>query len=237
MARFHEWILNSRAPVTRDVLRQTLAYFSMRVSIAFGVVALTVIVFAIVWGNASSQDQIRRQTLIPYVAPTIPEDFQRDITYPIAASGPDGPATGTDDGPLIYAELHRAGWDGCLWSFSIDRQHGDEAFWQLDRSNDIFWQPQPDHHNVATNDGWFACVAQLQERLTNKTEAKLRLELTANLQSERRRTLWLLIAIGAVLAMISIVAALVAQRRAEPCHAHEGPHDVFTNGNHIGAPR
>ena len=58
----------------------------MRVSIAFGVATLAVIAFAIVWDNASSQDQVRRQTLIPYFPPTIPEDFQRDITYPMAAS-------------------------------------------------------------------------------------------------------------------------------------------------------
>ena len=185
----------------------------MRVSIAFGVTAFAVIVFAIIWDNASSQDQVRRQTLIPYVHPTIPEDFQRDITYPMAASGPDAPATGTDDGPSTYAELHRNGWDGYLSSFYVDRRHGDEAFWQLDRSNDIFWQPQPDHHNVATNDGWFACVEQLQEQLTNKTEAKLRLELTANLRNERRQTLWPLVAIGAVLAMISIGAARSSKAR------------------------
>lgn len=201
------------------VLLQTLAYFSMRVSIAFGVAAIAVIVFAVVWDNASSQDQVRRQTLISYVPPAIPEDFQGNITYPMAARDPDDPATGTDDGPVTYAQLHRYGWDGCLWSFYMDRQYGDEAFWQLERSNDIFWQPQPDHHNVATNDGWFACVDQLREQLNSKTEAKLRHELTANLRSERRSTRMLFIAIGAVLCMISLGAALVARRRAEPCHA------------------
>lgn len=154
----------------------------MRVSIAFGVAAFAVIAYSVVWDNASSQDQVRRQTLISYVPPTIPKEFRGDITYPMAVRDPDDPATGTDDGPATYAKLHRYGWDGCLWSFYVDRQYGDEAMWKLERTNDIFWQPQPDHHNIATNDGWFACVDQLREQLKRKTGEELRLELTANLQ-------------------------------------------------------
>ena len=185
----------------------------MRVSIAFGVAALAIVVFGFAWDNASSQDQIRRQTLISYVPPAIPGDFKGSITYPIAARDAEDPATGTDDGPLIYAELHRDGWDGCLSSFYMDHQYGNEAFWKLKRSNDIFWEPQPDHHNIATNDGWFSCVDQLREQLSSKTEEELRLQLMANLQTVRRSTRIMFVAIGAVLAMISIGAALVARRR------------------------
>ena len=32
-------------------------------------------------------------------------------------------------------------------------------------------------------------------------------------------------------------AAPTREQKAEPCDAHEAPHDAFTNGNHIGGAR
>jgi hypothetical protein len=187
----------------------------MRIPIAFGVATAFVFVFTIFQHNTSTQTHIRRQTLITYTPPGIPEDFKGQITYPLSSQDPSGNPAATDDGPGVYRSRHREGWNGCLWSFYIDRQYGGTPMWKIDRSNDIFWQPQPGHHNVATNDGWFACVDQLREQLRTKTEEELRGQLTSNLHSVRQSKLYFHFAIGASLGIISIGTALALRRRAE----------------------
>jgi hypothetical protein len=187
----------------------------MRIPIAFGVAATSVFLFAIFLDITSTQTQIRRQTLVSYAPPAVPEEFKGQITYPLASQDPSGNPTATDDGPAIYRSLHREGWNGCLSSFYVNHQCGGKPIWTLDRSNDIFWQPQPNHRNVATTDGWFTCVAQLQEQLQAMNEQELRLQLTTHLRRRRQTRRYFLISIGAMLGTISVATAWFHKNNAE----------------------
>ncbi|MEL6108979.1 MAG: hypothetical protein AAFU85_23465 [Planctomycetota bacterium] len=151
----------------------------MRTSFALLAIAILLLIAGLLWEKQSPRMWIRRQTLIPYVNPPVPESFRGEISYPTANR--QGPTSAVDDGPSIYAEMYASGWRGCLWSFYVSRHHGGAPIWKLDRTNDLFQPPQPGHLTEATNDGWFACVAKLEERLATISEGELRRRLDSNI--------------------------------------------------------
>lgn len=189
----------------------------MRTSIALAVIAMLLLLAALLLEKQSPRMRIRRQTLIPYVDPPLPEAFHGAISY--RTGNREGPSEAVDDGPSTYIQRHANGWRGCIWSFYVDRRYGVEPIWELDRSNELFQPPEPPHLTVATNDGWFACVEQLEERLRSVSDVELRRQLDANIDQHLaadKRRFFIAAGIAGVLAIGFAVRSKRASAASEP---------------------
>jgi hypothetical protein len=118
-----------------------------------------------------------RESVIAYSAPTVPLEFDREITYPSKRYPGE---TETDDGPTQYLLHHRLAWDECVYYFYRDWPWLDSPAWSADETNDK-WGPwvigAPDHINDARRDGWYAAANKLRKLLQSTTPEKLREEL------------------------------------------------------------
>ncbi len=99
-----------------------------------------------------------RESVIAYSAPTVPLEFDLEITYPLKRYPGE---TETDDGPTQYLLHHRLAWDECVYHFYRDWPWVDSPAWSADETTDK-WGPwvigAPDHINDARRDGWYAAA-------------------------------------------------------------------------------
>ena len=121
-----------------------------------------------------------RESVIAYSAPTVPSEFDREITY-LSKRHPG--ETESYDGPTKYLMHHRLAWDECVYHFYRNWSYEDSPAWSAEETIGR-WGPwvidAPNHINAARRDGWYAAASQLRKLLQSTTPEELRQELPQN---------------------------------------------------------
>ena len=161
-----------------------------------------------------------RESVIAYSTPTVPLEFDREITY-LSKRYP--VETETDDGPTQYLLHHRLAWGECIYHFFRDWPWVDSPSWSADETTDK-WGPwvidAPDHINDARRDGWYAAANHLRKLLQSTTPEKLRQQLPQSQFSVNNA--------NAIVALAFTVAAFLIVRNAKKHNQRLHP-----SGDHV----
>lgn len=140
------------------------------IAILFGFAISAASLFTAWWCHNASGQLLALPTA-PYCTPSIPPEFQGEIRY-LSRTSPG--EYDTDDGPSVYLEHHRRGWDDCLLYFYNDWiDFGQAHTWAEmdDARDDIPWLVgAPPHIVTARRHGWLSCTTNITN-LTSQTSA------------------------------------------------------------------